>query len=61
MGTLVATMTIEHSEVAHWYLVVQAQVLYALIRVLHALALSNVTHMARIEALDLELELSDPE
>ena len=54
-------MAVKHSEVAHRYLVVQAQVLYALIRVLHALALSNVTHMARIEALDLELELSDPE
>ena len=60
LGTLVPTVAIKDSEIANGDLVVQAQVLDALVRVFHALALTNVTHVACIEPLDLKLKLAYP-
>ena len=61
LGTLIAPMSVKDCEVADRHLRVQLQVLNTLIRVFHALSLSNVAHHSRVKSLHLELEGADAE
>lgn len=61
LGTLEASMAIEHCKVAHRYFWVDLQILNALIRVFHALSLANVTDDPCIEALHLKFQCADTE
>ena len=60
LGALVATVTVKDSKVADRYLRINAQVLYALVWILHPLPLANIADHTCVEALHLEFERADP-
>ena len=61
LGTLEASVAIKDGKVADWNFWVQLQVLNALITILHAFSLADITHNSRIKSLNLELESPDSE
>lgn len=54
-------MTVKNCKVADSHPWVNPQILYALIRVFHALSLTNVAHYSTVESLNEEFKRSDAE
>ena len=61
LGALVATMTVEDCIVADGDFGMQPQIMDTLVRVFHALSLTNVAHHTCIKTLHLELQSTDSE
>ena len=58
-GTLGSSMAVKNCEVTDCYPRVDPQILYALIRVFHALSLTYVTHYSTVESLNEEFKGTD--
>ncbi len=61
LSTLEAAMAIKDGKVADWNFGVQLQVLDALVAILHAFSLADITHHSRIKSLNLKLECPNSE
>ena len=61
LSTLRSSMAIENGKVTYWYLVIQFQVLYYLIRILHAITLPYVRHNPHVKPLHLKFKSPNPE